>query len=402
MDDKPTIPQQRARELLGGEIQIRPLEGLAAIQFPSGFSEAAARDYKALVRAGVSEKIPSKRYPKWKFNRTKPGCVVNNPDEEQALGSGWRDRPYTTEELAAPEEPATEAPQPAVDEVKEILHKSRGQLLQELFDFLFPHVCPIADSPEDAIRWIRTILIRSGGWIDSQPEAKIYEAISAPKTYRYADDGFTQVIVASLRPELVDGLNVAKCEVALEEVARRTAPPPSDTDRIVAAHERSNALQQELIDLLKRPPVVGPPQEAPRGDGVQVDDQATPAAAVPVTPVPQAPVSRQDSPPASTATAPAISRKKQATVTVDPGSLMTELKALDSNRKKPKKPLKLSDPSKLAAQLAADSPSGGPNKKTWMKLLAGEPVRSDVARHLEEFFVEHEHRLKDGIQYLKT
>jgi hypothetical protein len=47
-------------------------------------------------------------------------------------------------------------------------------------------------------------------------------------------------------------------------------------------------------------------------------------------------------------------------------------------------------------------PQGGPNKKSWVKLLTRQPVRSDVARHLEEFFVEHEHRLKDGIQYLKT
>jgi len=228
--------------------------GLAAIRFPSGFSEDAARDYKALLQANLSEKRPSKRYPKWKFHRTQPGCVVNTPDEEQSLGGGWRDRPFTAEELAAPEEPAAEAPQPALDEVKEILHKSRGQLLQELHDFLFPRVCPIVDSPEDAIRWIRTILVRSCVWIDNQPEAKIYEAISA-KTYRYADDGLTVIIDAAIRPELVDVVNVDKYEAALEEVARRTAPPPSDADRLIAEIRALSSL------LLPKPPKPLPPKE---------------------------------------------------------------------------------------------------------------------------------------------
>jgi hypothetical protein len=97
-----------------------------------------------------------------------------------------------------------------------------------------------------------------------------------------------------------------------------------------------------------------------------------------------------------------VGKKKQAAVIVDLPSLMRELRILNANRKPPQKPLELNDPSKLPAQLAAESPPGGPNKKTWEKLLTSAPVRSDVQQHLERFFEEHEHRLKDGIQYLKT
>jgi hypothetical protein len=95
-------------------------------------------------------------------------------------------------------------------------------------------------------------------------------------------------------------------------------------------------------------------------------------------------------------------KKPQATVIVDSAGLMRELKILNANRKTPQEPLELNDLSKLAAQLAAESPAGGPNKKTWAKLLAREPVRSDVLQHLERYFEEHNHRLKDGIQYLEN
>jgi hypothetical protein len=92
-------------------------------------------------------------------------------------------------------------------------------------------------------------------------------------------------------------------------------------------------------------------------------------------------------------------RKKQAKVTVDPDSLLRELKVLNSNRKPPDKPLELNNPSELAAQLAAES-TGGPNKKSWEKMLTGQPVRSDVVRvHLNRFFEEHEHRLQGAIPF---
>jgi hypothetical protein len=33
-------------------------------------------------------------YPKWKYNKTKPAVVVNDPGEEKKLGSGWQDTPF--------------------------------------------------------------------------------------------------------------------------------------------------------------------------------------------------------------------------------------------------------------------------------------------------------------------
>jgi hypothetical protein len=103
-------------------------------------------------------------------------------------------------------------------------------------------------------------------------------------------------------------------------------------------------------------------------------------------------------------------RKKQATVTVDPAWLINELKELNSKRRPPQKKLELNHDlsdknalSKLATQLAEESPAGGPNKASWEKLLTGQPLRSDVAKqHLARFFEEHEHLLKNPFQYLET
>ena len=92
--------------------------------------------------------------------------------------------------------------------------------------------------------------------------------------------------------------------------------------------------------------------------------------------------------------------KPQYAVIVDPARLMEELKALNAKRKESEK-LELNDLNKLAAQLAAES-QGIPNKKSWLKLLTGTPVRSDVPDHAKQFFEEQGHHLKRGIQYLEN
>lgn len=33
-------------------------------------------------------------YPKWKYSKTKGNVIVNNPDEEKKLGTGYQDRPF--------------------------------------------------------------------------------------------------------------------------------------------------------------------------------------------------------------------------------------------------------------------------------------------------------------------
>jgi hypothetical protein len=52
-------------------------------------------------------------FPKWKFHKTSPATIVQNADEESALGSGWKDEPHkngTTEV-----DPAVNAVAPAAD-----------------------------------------------------------------------------------------------------------------------------------------------------------------------------------------------------------------------------------------------------------------------------------------------
>jgi hypothetical protein len=32
-------------------------------------------------------------YPSWRYHRTEPAVIVNSPEEDDALGSGWADTP---------------------------------------------------------------------------------------------------------------------------------------------------------------------------------------------------------------------------------------------------------------------------------------------------------------------
>ena len=34
------------------------------------------------------------KYPKWKYHKTKPAVIVQDPDEEKKLGPGWQDLPF--------------------------------------------------------------------------------------------------------------------------------------------------------------------------------------------------------------------------------------------------------------------------------------------------------------------
>lgn len=48
-------------------------------------------------------------FPKWKYHRTKSPVVVNNPEQEAALGEGWADHPNAFVG-PPPAEPASESP----------------------------------------------------------------------------------------------------------------------------------------------------------------------------------------------------------------------------------------------------------------------------------------------------
>jgi hypothetical protein len=37
-------------------------------------------------------------YPKWKYHKTKPAVLVNDPGEEKKLGPAWQDRPFPAEQ----------------------------------------------------------------------------------------------------------------------------------------------------------------------------------------------------------------------------------------------------------------------------------------------------------------
>jgi hypothetical protein len=59
-------------------------------------------------------------YPSWRFHRTEPARIIADPTEEEALGEGWRDRPFDADELetaddsdATTEPDASEALAPA-------------------------------------------------------------------------------------------------------------------------------------------------------------------------------------------------------------------------------------------------------------------------------------------------
>jgi hypothetical protein len=157
-----------------------------------------------------------------------------------------------------------------------------------------------------------------------------------------------------------------------------------------AEAEQQLALLQEQQEPVN-PELRKPPVPADTAGGTEPGASAESASPVPgPAEIPAAPPPAQPTPkPEEQAGGKSKTRKKQATVTVDPDWLMRELKVLDSNRKLPQKPLELNNPSKLAIQLAAESPPGGPNKKSWEKMLTGAPVRSDVPEHhLKQFFEE--------------
>lgn len=38
------------------------------------------------------------QYPKWLYHRTEPAVIVNDPDEQSALGDGWGEAPFVADE----------------------------------------------------------------------------------------------------------------------------------------------------------------------------------------------------------------------------------------------------------------------------------------------------------------
>ncbi len=52
----------------------------------------------------------AENYPKWLYHRTEQAVIVNNPDEQEALGKGWAEAPFT--------EPEAEEPKPKGKPVK--------------------------------------------------------------------------------------------------------------------------------------------------------------------------------------------------------------------------------------------------------------------------------------------
>jgi len=56
---------------------------------------------------------PDPNYPRWMFHRSKPMTMVQNPEEEAALGPGWSRTPLPPVAAALPEE---EKPKPQPQE----------------------------------------------------------------------------------------------------------------------------------------------------------------------------------------------------------------------------------------------------------------------------------------------
>lgn len=52
-------------------------------------------------------------YPKWKYHRTLPPCIVDGPYAEGALGEGWADTPAFFYCLCRPGESCPNCPPPA-------------------------------------------------------------------------------------------------------------------------------------------------------------------------------------------------------------------------------------------------------------------------------------------------
>lgn len=52
-------------------------------------------------------------YPKWKYHRTLPPCVIDGPVAEAALGEGWADTPAFFYCLCRPGESCPNCPPPA-------------------------------------------------------------------------------------------------------------------------------------------------------------------------------------------------------------------------------------------------------------------------------------------------
>jgi len=55
----------------------------------------AVRDREAARQwAALSPEERKRRYPKWKYHRTKPAVLVEDPQEEAELGAEWADKPF--------------------------------------------------------------------------------------------------------------------------------------------------------------------------------------------------------------------------------------------------------------------------------------------------------------------
>ena len=56
---------------------------------------AAERPHAALPQ--LSPQTLRKQFPKWKYHRTEPAVIVDNPQAEADLGEGWADSPAVFE-----------------------------------------------------------------------------------------------------------------------------------------------------------------------------------------------------------------------------------------------------------------------------------------------------------------
>jgi hypothetical protein len=57
-------------------------------------------------------------FPKWKYHGELPARIVNDPEQEAALGDGWVDHPDSLPTDAAPEESAPVTQKPARNRAK--------------------------------------------------------------------------------------------------------------------------------------------------------------------------------------------------------------------------------------------------------------------------------------------
>ena len=50
----------------------------------------------------MADETVLKVYPAWRYHKTEPAVIVNNPDEDAQLGDGWADTPAAFIDDSAP------------------------------------------------------------------------------------------------------------------------------------------------------------------------------------------------------------------------------------------------------------------------------------------------------------